>query len=104
MTMYDFAYSRPSSLDDAASTLSAQGDFKLLAGGMSLIPTLKLRLARYAGLLDLGGIAALNGIKRDGDALVIGAMTPHAVVAASAEVARDEIGRASCRERVSIDV
>jgi len=88
MTMYDFAYSRPSSLDDAAAALSAHGEFKLLAGGMSLVPTLKLRLARYAGLLDLGGIAALNGIKRDGDALVIGAMTPHAVVAASAEVAR----------------
>jgi len=87
MTMYDFAYSRPSSLDDAVAALSAHGEFKLLAGGMSLIPTLKLRLARYAGLVDLGGITGLNGIKRDGDTLVIGAMTPHAAVAASAEVA-----------------
>ena len=87
MTMYDFAYSRPSSLEDAASALSAQGDFKLLAGGMSLIPTLKLRLARYSGLVDLGGITGLNGIKLDGDTFVIGAMTPHAAVAASAEVA-----------------
>jgi len=85
--MYDFAYHRPATVADAASALSTHGDFKLLAGGMSLIPTLKLRLARYAGLVDLSGIAGLNGIKRDGDAMVIGAMTPHAVVAASAEVA-----------------
>jgi carbon-monoxide dehydrogenase medium subunit len=85
--MYDFNYSRPATLNDAAAALAAHGDLKLLAGGMSLIPTLKLRLARYAGLVDLGGIAALSGIQRDGDALVIGAMTPHAVVAASAEVA-----------------
>lgn len=85
--MYDFTYHRPANVADAASALSAHGDFKLLAGGMSLIPTLKLRLARYAGLVDLGGIGGLNGILREGDAMVIGAMTPHAVVAASAEIA-----------------
>lgn len=86
--MYDFEYRRPASLDEVAATISGRSDFKLLAGGMSLIPTLKLRLARYSGLVDLGGIAGLNGIKRDGDAVVVGAMTPHAAVAASAEVAR----------------
>ena len=85
--MYDFEYCRPASVDDVATTLSARGDFKLLAGGMSLIPMLKLRLARYAGLVDLGGVEGLNGIRRDGDAIVIGAMTPHAAVAASSEVA-----------------
>jgi carbon-monoxide dehydrogenase medium subunit len=55
---------------------------------MSLIPALRLRLSRHAGLVDLGALDALRGIRRDADALVIGAMTPHAEVAASAEVAR----------------
>jgi carbon-monoxide dehydrogenase medium subunit len=85
--MYDFEYARPASLDEAAR-LSAREDYKVLAGGMSLLPALKLRLARYSGLVDLGAIGALKGIRREGDALVIGAMTPHAEVAASAEVAR----------------
>lgn len=86
--MYDFDYHKPASLDDAAKLLSKHDDFKLLAGGMSLIPALKLRLARHAGLVDLGALGALKGIRREGGALVIGAMTPHAEVAASAEVAR----------------
>ncbi len=83
--MYDFAYHKPVSLDDAAKQIAGQ-DSKLVAGGMSLIPSLKLRLNRYAALVDLGALAELKGIRRDGDALVIGAMTPHADVAASAEV------------------
>jgi carbon-monoxide dehydrogenase medium subunit len=86
--MYDFDYHRPASLDDVAAIISAHGDFKVLAGGMSLIPTLKLRLARYSGLVDLGGVESLKGITRDGNALVIGAMTPHATVATSPEVER----------------
>lgn len=86
--MYDFDYYRPSSLDEAAAMISAKGDFKLLAGGMSLIPALKLRLARYSGLVDLGALDSLKGIRRDGGAVVIGAMTPHADVAASSEVGR----------------
>lgn len=84
--MYDFEYHRPKSLDEAAAMVSGNGDFKLLAGGMSLIPALKMRLARYAGLVDLGAIESLRGIRREGDGLVIGAMTTHAAVAASAEV------------------
>lgn len=88
--MYDFEYHRPKSLDEAAAMVSGNGDFKLLAGGMSLIPTLKLRLARYAGLVDLGAIESLRGIRREGDGLVIGAMTTHAAVAAATEV-RDAI-------------
>ena len=51
--MYDFAYHKPSSLDAAAALLASHDDFKPLAGGMSLIPTLKMRLARYSGLVDL---------------------------------------------------
>lgn len=85
--MYDFDYRRPQSVAEAAE-LIAQPDYKLLAGGMSLIPVLKQRLAQHAGLVDLGAIAALKGIRREGDALVIGAVTPHAVVAASPEVQR----------------
>ncbi|MGH8702807.1 MAG: FAD binding domain-containing protein [Burkholderiales bacterium] len=86
--MYDFSYHKPANLDEAAAMLSKHDDFKLLAGGMSLIPALKLRLARYSGLVDLGALGDLKGITREGGAVVIGAMTPHAVVAASAEVGR----------------
>ena len=85
--MYDFDYHRPQSLDEAG-TLSRRADFKLLAGGMSLVPVLKMRLARYSGIVDLGAVGMLRGIRREPDAIVIGAMTPHAEVAASAEVAR----------------
>jgi carbon-monoxide dehydrogenase medium subunit len=86
--MYDFSYHKPSSLDAAAKLVSGSSDFKLLAGGMSLIPALKFRLARYSGLVDLGALDGLKGIRRQGGAVVIGAMTPHAEVAASAEVER----------------
>ncbi|MGZ8264789.1 MAG: FAD binding domain-containing protein [Burkholderiales bacterium] len=85
--MYEFDYHQPKSLDEAAATLARGGDFKLLAGGMSLIPALKMRLARYSGLVDLGAIARLKGIRLEAGAIVVGAMTPHAEVAASAEVA-----------------
>jgi carbon-monoxide dehydrogenase medium subunit len=81
--MYDFDYHRLSSVDEAAAMLAEHDDFKLLAGGMSLIPTLKMRLARYGGILDLGGIHTLRGIRREGENLVIGATTPHAEVADS---------------------
>jgi len=85
--MYDFDYQKPRTLDEAVKAAGGE-DVKVLAGGMSLLPALKLRLARYAGLVDLGAIEALKGIRREGDALVIGATTPHAEVAASQEVAR----------------
>lgn len=83
--MYDFDYHRPASLTEAA-TLLARDDNKPLAGGMSLIPSLKLRLNRYAALVDLGALQEIKGIRCEGAVLVIGAMTPHAVVAASVEV------------------
>jgi len=81
--MYDFSYCKPASLEDALTMLSKDDDFKLLAGGMSLIPPLKMRLARYSGLIDLGAIEALKGIRKEGNSIVIGAMTTHAEVAAS---------------------
>ncbi len=84
--MHDFIYHRPQDLGSAANLLGAKADAKLLAGGMSLLPSLKLRLTQYADLVDLKSIATLQGIERDGDTLPIGAMTRHAVVAASNEV------------------
>jgi carbon-monoxide dehydrogenase medium subunit len=84
--MHDFAYHRPTSLPDALALVGGNDEAKLLAGGMTLLPTLKQRLARYSDLVDLGALPQLAGIGRDGDTLVIGAMTRHAVVAASSEV------------------
>jgi carbon-monoxide dehydrogenase medium subunit len=84
--MYDFNYHRPASLADAAKALGASSDGKLLAGGMTLLPTLKQRLANPADLIDLSGIAELKGIKSDGSMVTIGAMTTHAEVAHSPEV------------------
>lgn len=84
--MYDFKYQRPTSLDAAIKALGAADDGKYLAGGMTLIPTMKQRLAQPSDLIDLGAIDALSGIRREGDELVIGATTTHAQVAASEEV------------------
>jgi carbon-monoxide dehydrogenase medium subunit len=86
--MYDFDYHRPHALDAAVALLADRDDTKPLAGGMSLIPALKHRLAQYSALIDLSGIESLRGIRRIGDHLIVGAATPHAEVAASGEVAR----------------
>ena len=83
--MYTFTFERPSTLVDAAKS-AASGGTKVLAGGQTLLASMKLRLASPEQLVDLGGIAELAGIRRDGNALVIGAMTRHADVAASPEV------------------
>ncbi len=77
--MYEFDYTRPTSLDDAARRLGDE-DAKLVAGGMTLIPTLKMRLAKPSELIDLAALPGLTGISEEGDALVIGAMTRHAEV------------------------
>jgi len=86
--MYDFTYHRPATIDAAAALVAAHDDFKVLAGGMSLIPTLKLRLARLSGVVDLRGVDTLKGIRREGDNIVIGAMTTHATVAGSNGIAK----------------
>ena len=78
--MYEFNYHKPTSLDEVANLLSANEEAKLVAGGMTLIPTLKLRLAKPSDLVDLAAITSLRGITDAGDAIIIGAMTRHAEV------------------------
>lgn len=85
--MQAFAYSNPTALADAAQQGAASGA-KLLAGGQSLLAAMKLGLAAPESLVDLGAIAELKGISVGGGVVKIGAMTTHAAVAASAEVAR----------------
>ncbi|MGQ0576790.1 MAG: FAD binding domain-containing protein [Pseudonocardia sp.] len=73
-----FDYVKPSSIEEAVEALRSGGDdAKILAGGQSLIPVLRLRLAAPSLLIDLGGIAALRGIRSDGDRIAIGAMTSY---------------------------
>jgi carbon-monoxide dehydrogenase medium subunit len=79
--MYAFDYHKPSSLDEVAKLLAEREDASLVAGGMTLVPTLKQRLAMPSDLIDLAGIADLKGVRRDGDTLIIGAMTTHGTVA-----------------------
>lgn len=84
--MYAFEYKKVSSLDDAKQAFEAAEDGTFMAGGMTLIPTLKQRLAMPSDVIDLGGIDDLSGISVEGDTVTIGAMTCHADVAASADV------------------
>jgi carbon-monoxide dehydrogenase medium subunit len=83
--VYPFEIVRPSSVAAAVAALASSGG-RALAGGQSLVGAMKLRLARPGTLVDLAGVPGLAGIRRDGDAIVIGAMTRHADIAASAEV------------------
>ena len=82
--MHAFKYHRPASVNDAASL--AKGEAKLLAGGQTLVQTMKLRLASPSDVVDLGSIKELAGIKAGSSEITIGAMTRHAEVANSAEV------------------
>jgi len=84
--MHDFTYHRPTSLADAAKALGGASEAKIIAGGMTLVPTMKQRLASPSDLIDLAGIAELKGIKLEGNTVTIGAMTTHAEVADSADV------------------
>jgi carbon-monoxide dehydrogenase medium subunit len=73
-----FDYVKPASVADAVQALRDGGDdAKILAGGQSLIPVLRLRLAAPSVVIDLGGIAELRGVREDGDRIVIGAMTSY---------------------------
>ena len=81
--MYEFNYHRPSSLDEARGLLERNGEAMLLAGGMTLLPTMKLRLARPSDLVDLSRIGELSRIEDEKSFIVIGATTRHAEVAAS---------------------
>jgi carbon-monoxide dehydrogenase medium subunit len=84
--MQNFDYHRPASVADAVKALGGASDGKIVAGGQSLLPTMRQRLAAPSDLIDLGAIAELKGIKAEGDGVTIGAMTTHAEVATSAAV------------------
>jgi carbon-monoxide dehydrogenase medium subunit len=83
-----FDYVAPSSIEEALAALQQYGDeAKILAGGQSLLPVLRMRLNAPEWIIDLRRIESLRGVRDDGDAIVIGAMTPHSVVGADPLVA-----------------
>lgn len=102
--MYDFNFQSASSIDDAAARLSAADDGTVMAGGQTLIPVLKQRLAKPSDVISLAG-AGLSGITNSGDSVTIGAMTTHSEVAASTDVpavlrsVAEGIGDAQVRNR-----
>ncbi|GJM31721.1 MAG: carbon monoxide dehydrogenase [Saprospiraceae bacterium] len=108
----EFSYHRPSTLDEVISLLSEHGDdAKLLSGGHSLIPAMKMRLNQPGMLIDIGRLSELNGIKKEGDELVIGANSTHASIAHSETIkehlpimaeAADLIGDVQVRNRGTI--
>ena len=87
--MYEFDYRRASSIEEAREWLAEDPEARLLAGGMTLLPTMKMRLSAPATVIDIGRLEDLKGICVDGDAVIIGALTTHA------EVAESEILRAA---------
>ncbi len=109
--MNSFEFHRPASTAEAASLLTGSADARLIAGGQSLLPTMKLGLAAPSDLVDLSAIGILRGIRKEGEDIVIGAMMTHAEVAASDEVRSaipalaalaDGIGDAQVRARGTI--
>ncbi|HSP24593.1 MAG TPA: xanthine dehydrogenase family protein subunit M [Saliniramus sp.] len=88
--MYAFEYHRPANVRQAAALLQKSEDAKLVAGGHTLLPTMKQRLAAPSSLIDLNGMSELKGIEKKGRAVVIGAMMTHAEVADS-EVVKEAI-------------
>jgi len=87
-----FDYQSPATLDEALSALAAAGeDSKIIAGGQSLLPVLRLRLNAPSTVIDLGKISALRGIRIDGEDLVIGSMTTHDEVLHSSDVAEHAV-------------
>jgi aerobic carbon-monoxide dehydrogenase medium subunit len=81
--MYAFEYHRPANVRQAAALLQKSEEAKLVAGGHTLLPTMKQRLAAPSSLIDLNGMSELKGIEKKGRAIVIGAMMTHAEVADS---------------------
>lgn len=86
--MYAFTYTRAADPADAKRCLAADADAKLIAGGMTLLPSMKHRLAAPSTLVDVGRLTQLQGIAVDGERLEIGAGTTHAVVASDPQIAR----------------
>lgn len=109
--MYKFEYEIPLSVDDAVAKFEASDDATYISGGMTLVPTLKQRLAMPSHLIDLSKIPSLSGISLDGDMLKIGAMTTHAQIAKdplvtvnipALAILAEGIGDASVRNRGTI--
>jgi aerobic carbon-monoxide dehydrogenase medium subunit len=86
--MYAFAYHRPRSLAEARGIFAGADDPLYLAGGQTIIPTLKQRLRRPSDVIDLAPLAELKGMAAEDGSVTVGAMTPHADVAASETVRR----------------
>jgi len=84
--MSTVAYYRPTSVAEAARLAAANPAARIIAGGQSVLPSLKLGLLAAEAFIDLGGIAELQGIRTSGKSITLGAMTTHAAVAGSAEV------------------
>src|SRR5918994_5051483 len=84
--MYAFTYHRPTSLKKVASLFASAGEAKFLAGGHTLLPTMKQRLAAPQSLIDLSQVPELRGIERSARAVTIGAMTPYVEIETSADV------------------
>jgi carbon-monoxide dehydrogenase medium subunit len=98
----EFDYKAPTSLEEALQLLAAGGDdAKIIAGGQSLLPVMKLRLAAPELVIDLAKIDSLKGIREDGSAIVIGAMTPHFEVVHDPLVAEHASVIAKCVETVA---
>jgi carbon-monoxide dehydrogenase medium subunit len=84
--MKDFSYYKPSTVSEAVRLLATGDENRPLSGGMTLLPTMKMRLASPTAIVDLAGLPGLSAITSSGGSLTVGAMTTHAAVAASAEV------------------
>ncbi|HZD91440.1 MAG TPA: FAD binding domain-containing protein, partial [Pseudolabrys sp.] len=84
--MYNFTFHRPTTVRQAAGLLARNPDAKLLAGGHSLLPVMKQRLAQPSALIDLSLVEGLDTIEQKGRSIVIGAMARHADVAKSAVI------------------
>jgi carbon-monoxide dehydrogenase medium subunit len=84
--MYSFDYARPATVGEAAAALAASPQARCLAGGHTLLPTIKQRLTSPSLLVDIGGLTELKGISRQGNAVCIGALATHAEVASNALV------------------
>ena len=101
--MYNFTFHRPTTVRQAAGLLARNPEAKLLAGGHSLIPVMKQRLAQPSALIDLSLVEGLTGVEQKGRSIVIGAMTRHADVANSPvlQQALPGLGRGAGRDRRS---
>ena len=84
--MHNYDYHAPQTLDSALALLRDKEDGKIIAGGMTLLPTLKQRLAAPSDLIDLAALSEMKGVRRDGNEIVIGAMTTHAEVSTNPDV------------------